>query len=132
MNIKDFMIENTEETTEVKLKRFPTPFKVKALTQEENEDIRNRCLIPVKKNGVVVTRTLDTEKFSREVMVACVIEPDFRNSELCKFYGTLDPLEVPSKMLKAGEYSKISRAISRLNEFDDESTEELETEAKNS
>ena len=107
------------------------PCLAKAITQEENEEIRNRCLKPVKKNGVVITRELDTAKFSRELMVACVVEPDFRNSELCKFYGTLDPLEVPSKMLKAGEYSKLSSAISRLNGFDDESTEELANEAKN-
>lgn len=131
MNIKDFMIENTEETVEVKLTRFPAPFKVRAITQEENEAIRNRCLKPVKKNGVVVTRELDTLRFSRELIVACVVEPDFRNAELCKFYGTLDPLEVPSKMLKAGEHNKLSSAISRLNGFDEESNEELANEAKN-
>ena len=131
MNIKDFMIENTDETEEIIIKRFPTPFKIKAITQEKNEEIRNRCLIPVKKNGVVVSHDVDTRKFARELMVECVVVPDFRNSELCKFYATLDPLEVPGRMLKAGEYNKLSSAVSRLNGFSDEANEEITNEVKN-
>lgn len=131
MNIKDFMLESVEETQEIKLSRFKSPFVIKTITEEENDTIRKASMKPVKKGGIM-TRELDSVRYSRELMVACVVEPNFKDSALCDFYKTLDPLEVPAKMLRAGEYMQISRAISKLNGFDDESNEELEEEAKNS
>ena len=131
MNIKDFMLESVEETQEIKLSRFKSPFVIKTITEEENETIRKASMKPVKKGGIM-TRELDSVRYSRELMVASVVEPNFKDSALCDFYKTLDPLEVPAKMLRAGEYMQISRAISKLNGFDDESNEELEEEAKNS
>ena len=130
-NLKDFMLESTEETQEIKLPRFKTPFKIKTITEEENDAIRTASMIPIKKNGTV-HKELDSARYSRELMLACVVEPNFRSTELCDFYKTLDPLEVPGKMLRAGEYNRISRAIAKLNGFDDEASEELEEEVKNS
>ena len=130
-NLKDFMLETTEETQEIKLARFKAPFKIKTITEEENDAIRKASMIPIKKNGVV-RKELDSVRYSRELMITCVVEPNFKSTELCDFYKTLDPLEVPGKMLRAGEYMALSRAISKLNGFDDESTEEIEEEAKNS
>ena len=53
--------------------------------------------------------------------------PDFRSEELCKAYGVMDPLEVPGRMLLAGEYERLSREILSLSGFDDD----LEEQAKN-
>ena len=129
-NLKDFMLESTEETQEIKLARFKTPFKIKTITEEENDAIRKASMIPIKKNGIV-RKELDGVRYARELMIACVVEPNFKSNELCEFYKTLDPLEVPGRMLRAGEYNALSRAISKLNGFDEDSTEELEEEAKN-
>jgi Fe-S-cluster formation regulator IscX/YfhJ len=41
----------------------------------------------------------------------------------------MDPLDVPSRMLTAGEFTKLTQEIMDLNDFDD--VESLEDEAKN-
>lgn len=126
-NLKDFMLEPTPITKEVKLSRFKSPFVIKTITEKENDALRQACMKPTKKG-----RELDATRYSRELMIACVVEPNFKATELCDFYKTLDPLDVPGLMLNAGEYNKLSRAISKLNGFDDDSNDELEEEAKNS
>ena len=60
------------------------------------------------------------------------LERDFTDAELCKRYGTYDPLDVPTRMLTAGESAMLADAILRLNGFLNESAEGLEEEAKNS
>lgn len=50
---------------------------------------------------------LDSIVFARRMVVAATVEPDFSSKELCEAYGVMDPLLVPVKMLKSGEYSKL-------------------------
>lgn len=69
---------------------------------------------------------LDSTDFSRRMVVAATVEPDFRAKELCDAYGVLDPLMVPGKMLLSGEYAKLLRAITELSGFED-----MEDEVKN-
>ena len=47
---------------------------------------------------------------------------------MCEAYGTLDPMQVPGKMLTAGEFAALLDAISELSGFDAETPED---EAKN-
>ena len=136
-NLQAFMTPNTEETREVIISdRFKdkdgkvVPFVIKSLSQAENEEIRKRASVPVIKSGVVIGDKLDTDKYGKELVLASVKTPNFRDSELCKFYATMDPLEVPSKMLRVGEYSKLVKAINDLNGLND-NLEVLEEEAKN-
>lgn len=136
-NLQAFMAPNTEETREVIISdRFKdkdgkvVPFVIKSLSQAENEEIKKRTSIPVVKSGVVIGDKLDSEKYGRELVLASVKTPNFRDSELCKFYATMDPLEVPGKMLRVGEYSKLVKAINDLNGLND-NLEVLEEEAKN-
>lgn len=136
-NLQAFMTPNTEETREVIISdRFKdkdgkvVPFVIKSLSQAENEEIKKRTSIPIVKNGVVIGDKLDSEKYGRELVLASVKTPNFRDSELCKFYATMDPLEVPGKMLRVGEYSKLVKAINDLNGLND-NLEVLEEEAKN-
>lgn len=104
------------------------PFRIRAISQEEVDAITKRCTSVSKgKNGREV-KSFDTERFSKEIIVAGTAEPDFRNSELCSAYGTLDPLQVPGKMLLAGEYAKLGDAIAELSGLNDTPEEE----AKNS
>ena len=121
----------SEEKEIVISKRFqdekgnPVPFKIRALTQEENDIITKQATRRAKVNGQMVEQ-LDSTDFSRRVVVAATVEPDFRAKELCDAYGVLDPLMVPGKMLLSGEYAKLLRAITELSGFKD-----MEDEVKN-
>lgn len=121
----------SEEKEIVISKRFqdekgnPVPFKIRALTQEENDTITKQATRRAKVNGQMVEQ-LDSTDFSRRMVVAATVEPDFRAKELCDAYGVLDPLMVPGKMLLSGEYAKLLRAITELSGF-----EYMEDEVKN-
>ena len=138
-NIKYFLhpvVEN--ETKDVIIsKRFKdddgnlVPFKIKVLSQAENEKLRVRASKPIKRNGVIVGQDFDSIKYGNMLVIASVVEPNFADAELCKAYNTLDPEEVPGKMLTAGEFNKLVRAINDLNGFSEDTEEVLEAEAKN-
>lgn len=96
----------------------PVPFKIRALTQEENDRITKQATRQTKVNGQTVEK-LDSVDFSRRMVVAATVEPDFQAKELCDAYGVLDPLQVPGKMLLSGEYAKLMNAITDLSGFGD-------------
>lgn len=98
------------------------PFKVKALTQEETDAITKAATRRVKENGQTRER-LDSVDFSRRMVVAATVEPDFRDKELCEAYGVVDPLLLPGKMLLSGEYGKLMQAITDLSGFGGEEQE---------
>lgn len=125
-----------DETKEVVIsKRFvdkdgkPVPFRIKTIMQEENERITRKCRKVETIRGQRV-ESMDNQKYNRALIVACTVEPDFRNADLCKAYGTVDPLDLPGKMLTVGEANNLAREILDLNGFSDEA-EQLEDEAKN-
>lgn len=108
----------------------PVPFRIRPLTQEEVQALTKKYTrINQGKHGQ--TRSVDTDKLTAAIIVAGTAEPDFSNSELCQAYGTLDPLQVPGKMLLAGEFMKLSDAIMSLSGMDDASADEETEEAKN-
>lgn len=107
----------------------PVPFVIKAISQKENEKLAHmsRKTAIVKGNPV---ESLDNLLYTKRLLLACVQEPDFSAQEMCKYYGTEDPLEVPSQMLSIGEYNRLSEAILELNGMRD--PKELLEDAKNS
>ena len=138
-SLKAFMLPPvTDETKDIVIgKRFvtekgePQPFTIRVISQEVNENLRKQCARPIKRNGTIIGEDFDSIKFGKLLVIACTAYPDFRSTELCEFYKTMDPLDVPSKMLTAGEYAKLVSAINELNGFTGNS-EDLEEEAKNS
>lgn len=107
----------------------PAPFVIKAISQKENEKLARMSWETVKINGTPVEK-LNHFLYTKRLIHACVQEPDFGDQEICKYYGTEDPLEVPSQMLSIGEYNLLSEAILELNGMKDPEVK-LE-EAKNS
>lgn len=109
------------------------PFKIRIISQEINESLHNQASRPIKKNGVVIGSQTDSVKYGNLLIVACVVYPNFKDSELCNYYKTKDPLDVPRRMLTAGEFNKLVKAVNRINGFnvDDDQVETLEEEAKN-
>ena len=137
-DIKAFLLPPVmEETKEVVITNRakgpdgkPIPFKLRRIDQETNSKLVKQAQKKKKVNGQIVTE-LDSARFGNLLILACVIEPDFKNSEICAYYKTVDPLEVPERMLSSGEYAKLMGEINKLNGFDDDTTEAIEETAKN-
>ena len=106
----------------------PVPFKIRSLTQEESDAISRKAR-KSRKVGGQVQEYLDSTEFSRRLVVAATVEPDFSSTELCEAYGVMDPLLVPGKMLLSGEFTRLLKAITDLSGFD--ADEDLGEEAKN-
>lgn len=121
-----------ENETVIVSKRFldeqgtPVPFVIRPIIQKENDLLVRQSTRTVKVNGQPVEK-LDNMEYSRRVVVAATVTPDFTSEELCRAYSTMDPLEVPGKMLLVGEYNKLSAAIMALSGLEDD----LEDQAKN-
>ena len=126
------MMEETKEAVITKRAKGPdgkpVPFVLRAIDQETNDKLIRRAQRTSKVNGQTV-RELDTEKYGKLLISACVIEPNFKDAELCAYYKTVDPLDVPGKMLSSGEYAKLMQEINSLNGFED--IDGLEETAKN-
>ena len=104
----------------------PAPFKIRPLTQEENDTLVKRAKRTRTVNGMA-QEYIDSSALSRSIVVAATVEPNFADKELCDAYGVLDPAMVPGKMLLSGEYAKLSQAINDLSGFNSP----VEEEAKN-
>ena len=107
------------------------PFKIRTISQAENDALVKKA----QKVDMVRGRRIqyqDDQKYTNSLIVACTVQPNFKDAELCQAYGTLDPLEVPGKMLLSGETAKLVEAIMTLNGFTIQPPEEEEEEAKNS
>ena len=107
------------------------PFKIRTISQAENDALVKKA----QKVDMVRGRRIqyqDDQKYTNSLIVACTVQPNFKGAELCQAYGTLDPLEVPGKMLLSGETAKLVEAIMTLNGFTIQPPEEEEEEAKNS
>lgn len=108
----------------------PVPFKIRAVTQEQNDALTARCR-RVQTVGGRRQEYLDAAQLNRELVVAATVEPDFSDAEVCAAYGTKIPTQVPGRMLLAGEYDALLKAIMELSGFDMGSVREAEDAAKN-
>ena len=102
------------------------PFRIRAITQEENDALTQKCRRFRQDRGRR-EETLDVIQLNRELVVAATVEPDFTSAEVCEAFGTKIPTQVPGKMLLAGEYERLLKAIMDLSGFN----EDLEDQAKN-
>ena len=122
-----------EEKEVVVSKRFqdedgkPVPFKIRSLTEDENDACQKKARRTRKVNGRL-EEYQDQLLYMRSLVVEATVFPDFHEEQLCKKYGTLTPEEVPGKMLRIGEYSALVSAIMELSGIEMNTVEE---EAKN-
>lgn len=93
-------------------------FKIRSISQEENDEITRKSYKSVKVKGITQDK-FDAVEYNHRLVVAATIEPDFKNKELCDHFKTIDPLQLPGKMLKPGEFSKLLNEISDLSGFND-------------
>ena len=115
-------------TKEVYLENFkdedgnPLPFVLQSISAEENEAITKSC---TDRNG-----NFDAAAYGNKVLVACLKEPDLKSSELCQFYGVIDPASVPGRMFTPGEKATLNQAALEINDFKSEGSRLID--AKNS
>lgn len=101
----------------------PVPFKVRAISQEENDALVRAATKTRNENGQRVER-LDSVEYAQRLIVAATVSPDFRAKDICEAYGVVSPLMVPGKMLLSGEYNRLMKAITELSEFDESAQDE--------
>lgn len=118
--------ENGDPVLDEKGQMIPKPFRIRALTQEENDSLLRRSTKTRKVNGQV-QEYLDNVEFTRRTVVEATVDPNFASTEMCQAFGVMDPLLVPGKMLLSGEFAKLTNAISELSAFDTD----VPAEAKN-
>ena len=108
-------------------KMIPRPFKIRALTQEENDSLIRAATTSYKDRTGNKVNSFDRFKYSHSVVITGTVDPDFKSKELCDKFGVLDPELAVAKMLRAGEYQKLADAIAELSGIGDD----VEDEAKN-
>lgn len=104
----------------------PVPFKIRPITQRENEGIIRKHTKKDKKGN----ETFDRIAYSQELTAAGVVFPDLQSAELQKAHGVLGADKVLPAMLYVGEFAALMEAVQELSGLDGDINEEIE-EAKN-
>lgn len=102
----------------------PVKIVMKALTQEEIEQISKRSTHEVSVGGTKLNQVNDDEFLAR-CLIASMVFPDLTNRDLCLRYKTEDPVYLPRRMFLADEFKLISAAFAQLCGL--ESAKELST-----
>nr|DAT22519.1 MAG TPA: tail assembly chaperone protein [Caudoviricetes sp.] len=107
----------------------PVPFKIRPITQEENEAVVKECtrnfMDPVTK---VRQKKLDEFLYSAELIARCTVFPDLNDEALQDSYKAVGAADLARKMLLSGEFRRLADAILSVCGFD--TAADLET-AKN-
>lgn len=107
------------------------PFVIRAITQEEADRIKKDCTVTKRDRTGHLVSDFDTDKYSRLMIVAGTVTPDFSAKDLCDSVGVIAPELVPGKLLLAGEFATLSQAIGELSGLTEESESEIRNYAKN-
>lgn len=123
---------NTEETMEVKVsERIPLPFKIRAISEAENKAIKKSCQT-ITFDKRTHQKVIDTnyDLYLTRLVIACCVEPNFKNAELQAKYGVMGAEALVDKLLRPGEYNQLLEAVQKINGFDTDINTLVE-EAKN-
>ncbi|WP_281868331.1 phage tail assembly chaperone [Brevibacillus parabrevis] len=138
-NLSVFFMENvdTNITEEFEVsKRFkdaegqPVPWKLRTMTEEENESIRKSAQKRTKVRGGQYTTETNNDEYLAKLAVASVVYPDLKDAELQRSYGVMGADRLLRKMLLPGEYSSLLEKVQEMNGFDLD-INELKEEVKN-
>ena len=128
--ISDRFVKRDEKGEPIKDKAgnyIPMPFKIRSLTEDENDTLQKKARRTRKVNGQP-QEYVDNLYYLRSLVVAATVVPDFASEEMCKNYGVMDPQLVPGKMLLIGEYNTLVNEIMQLSGIEYNTVED---EAKN-
>lgn len=104
----------------------PIPWKLRSMSEAENEQIRKSATRQVKgKNGVKVAET-NPEEYLAKLAVNSIVFPDLKNEDLQRSYGVLGADQLLKKMLLSGEYAGLLQKVQEINGFDRDMNELVE------
>lgn len=138
MSLQSFFAQNvvSEITEEVVISdRFKDeagksiPWKLRSMTEEENEAIRKSSQRKVKDKGMVTVET-NSDEYLAKLVVSSVVFPNLKDAELQKSYTVLGAEKLLRKMLLPGEYATLLQKVQVLNGFD-KGVNDLADEVKN-
>jgi len=135
-----FFQENVEQPKNVKFvasKRFkdskgkPIEWEIKAISAQENEELKRQATKKVQLNGKKgqYIPDFDSNKYQVSVCAKCTVFPNLNDVELQNSWGVMGAEELITKMLLAGELTTYSEKVLEINGFELE--EDLVEEAKN-
>lgn len=109
----------------------PMQWEIRALTNEENDELQRRAMVnvPVAGQRGMFTRELDNVKYSSMLLAASVVYPDLNDAELQDSYGVKTPEALINRMLYTREATTLAQEIANLSNF--ENLADSVTEAKN-
>lgn len=108
----------------------PLPWKLRAMTEAENAEIRKSATKINKGKGGIRTPEVDSSDYIAKLTVASVVFPNLKDEELQVSYGVRGADNLIRKMLMPGEYAELVNKVQEINGFDREMTDLIE-EAKN-
>ena len=134
-DLKSFLKGNAEERKNVFVavsERFkddtgnPIEWEVKALSAEEDEQIRKSCFVPVTGQKSGNQERFDTNAYMLKVAAACTVFPDLHNAELQDSYGVHTATDLLKKLLYAGELNNYLEVIEKQNGYGKKLEEQIE------
>ncbi|GKH49057.1 hypothetical protein CE91St46_01680 [Eubacteriales bacterium] len=132
--LQDFFMANEaigETTTEVEISPFPHPFVIRSITEGENKAIRKSCQkVTIDKKTKVRQTETNSDEYNNRLIVACCVDPNFKDAELQKKFGVIGAEALIDKILNPGQYIDLLLAVQELNGFSDD-VNDLIDEAKN-
>lgn len=140
-NLKSFLAGNAIKVENIKYvasKRFvdkegnPIPWEIKAISNIEDEEIRNSCTKKVQvpgKTGTYIPE-IDFNNYAGKLAAACTLYPDLLNAELQDSYHVTKDDDLLKAMLTPGEYIQYITKVQEINGFGS-NINDLVEEAKN-
>lgn len=131
--LQEFLMEQEigEVTNEVTIAPFPFPFIIRSISEAENKAIRKTCQkIEFDKKTRQKRIDTDTDLYNSRLVVACCVEPNFKDAALQEKYGVRGAEDLIDKILKPGQYTDLLIAVQEINGFTDD-INDLRDEAKN-
>ena len=111
----------------------PLQWVIKPLTTNENEKIRDDCMVDVPVTGKpnMFRPKLNTSKYIAKMLCACIVEPNLYDKELQDSYDVMTPEELLKEMIDdPGEYQAFVGFVQDFNGFNTTLEDKVE-EAKN-
>jgi hypothetical protein len=96
----------------------PIPWKLRTISEAENEEIRKTATRYVKGKGGQRLPETSPEEYLAKVAVASVVYPDLKDAELQKTYNVMGAEALIRTMLLAGEYAALIGKVQEFNGFD--------------
>ena len=140
--VKGFLKQNIVEEDEIKV--YPTTkfrdekgellaFKLKPITQDQAEHIKEGCIETiVDNNNVFVGKQVNYDKYIKRVILASITQPDLTDKELQQSYGVDKADKLLDQMLNFAERAKFEAQVSKKLGLNEEALlADAKLEAKN-